>query len=158
MFHAKLAAYPGHVLAPRREPIDRTFHGLLVTGLLEDIRAGGPHTLIAPTNAAYDALPWAFEDLVYDGALAEARFDLFEYLVVRGDWYGGGPVSERKTVEGTPLRIGHGLVLGRQGTATILRSFESDNLRVHVVDACILPVSLGNYIAVRDEVYTAQLC
>lgn len=158
MFQAKLAAFPGQLLAPRREPIDRTMHGLQVTGLLEDLRSGGPHTLIAPINRAYDALPWAFEELLFNPSLTEPRFDLFEYLVLRGDWPAVGPGGERQTAEGTPLRIARGFVVGRHGTAMILRSFVRDNLRVHVVDACVFPANPQIYVDVREELCEERLC
>lgn len=154
MLHAKLATFPGHVLSPRREPIDRTFHGLLATGLLEDFRAGGRYTLIAPTNAAFDALPWAFEDLIFDPALAEARFDLFEHLVVPGDLVAG----ERATLEGSLIRIERGTVVGRRGSAAILRSHVTGNLRVHVVDACLFPQDPQIYIDAANEVCDDRLC
>ena len=144
----------GAVIEPRREPVDRTFHGLLATGLLEDLRAGAPHTLIAPTNAAFDELPWAFEDLVFDPELVEVRFDLFEYLVVPGDFDEG----ERATLGGEPVRIEGGVVFGRYGSAAILRSFVTGNLRVHVVDSCVLPGDPQNYVDAASEVCDAQLC
>ena len=154
MLHAKLVPFPGPAFAPRREPIDRTLHGLLATGLLEDIRAGGRHTIIAPTNAAFDALPWPFEDLIVDPALAEARFDLFEYLVVRGDLVTG----ERATLEGSVIRIDRGLVLGHHGSAAILRSFVDGDLRIHVVDSCVLPASPQIYVDAASEVCDDRLC
>lgn len=154
MVHAKLTPFPREGFAPRREPIDRTFHGLLATGLLEDIRAGGRHTIIAPTNAAYDALPWPFEDLLLDPELAEPRFDLFEYLVIPGDFVAG----ERLTLEGSPLRIERGLVLGGHGSAAILRTFVTGELRIHVVDACLLPASPQIYVDAASEVCDDRLC
>ena len=154
MLHAKVVPFTGHAVAPRRDPIDRTFHGLLATGLLEDIRNAGRHTVIAPTNAAYDALPWAFEDLISDPDLTELRFDLFEYLVVPGDLV----VGERATMEGSVLRVERGLVVGRHGTAAILRSFVSEDLRIHVVDACVLPASPQIYIDAAHEVCDDRLC
>ncbi|MEZ4307271.1 MAG: hypothetical protein R3F14_04410 [Polyangiaceae bacterium] len=132
---------------PRRDPIDRTFHGLAAVGLLDDLRAGF-HTIIAPVNSAFDALPWAFEDLLYDPALVEPRFDLFEYLVVRGDL----PHGERETLEGSPVRIDRGIVHGRHGSASILRSYTDGARRVHVVSACILPASPQIYIDTAVEI------
>jgi uncharacterized surface protein with fasciclin (FAS1) repeats len=154
MLQAKIITFPGHMLAPRRDPIDRTFHGLLATGLLEDVRAGGRYTLIAPTNSAFDALPWAFEDLVADPDLTEVRFDLFEYLLVEGDLVSG----EAETLEGREIRIERGQVIGGHGAANILRSFVSGNLRIHVVDACVLPASPQIYVDAAGEVCDERLC
>lgn len=140
--------------APRPDPIDRTFHGLLVTGLLDDLRSGIPHTILAPTNAAFDELPWAFEDLVSDAALVDVRFDLFEGLVVPGDFEDG----ERESLAGEAVRIEDGIVTGPYGSGRILRSFVTDNLRVHVVDSCVLPADPQEYIDAASEVCDAQLC
>jgi len=155
MLPPKLIPFPGYDLPLRAEPIDRTFHGLLAVGLLDDIRDRWRSTLIAPTNAAFDALPWSFEDLLGQPSLAEVRFDLFEYLVVPGDLV----VGERRTIEGSSIRIEDGQVLGRFGRAArILRSFVSGNLRVHVVDACVLPASPAIYVDAANDACEERSC
>lgn len=122
------------------EPIRRFSTGLLATGLVDDLRAQADHTVLAPVDAAFDGLPFSFDDLLFDERLVEARFDLFEYLVVRGTVEADAPRAAHVTLQGERVRIGRGLVLGRFGAARVLRSFVTGHVLVHVLDQCVFPV------------------
>lgn len=125
---------------PRSEQITRFSQGLLATGLLDDLRTAGATTLLAPVDEAFDGLPFPFDALLYDPRWVEARFDVFEYLVVRGAVEAHGPRTPHVTMQGEPVRVGRGLVFGRFGAARILRSFASGPVLVHVLDQCVFPV------------------
>lgn len=136
---------------PASEPLRRFSHGLLGTGLLDDLRATGPYTLLAPVDAAFDDLPFSYEDLLFDEQLVEARFDLFEYLVLRGAVDAHGPRQLHVTLQGEPVRLGGGVVSGGFGAARILRSFSSEAGPVHVIDRCVFPVDPGRYMVEVDS-------
>lgn len=125
---------------PPSAQIGRYSQGLLATGLREDLRTYGRHTLLAPVDDAFDRMPFTFDELLYDERLVEARFDVFEYLVVPGTIEAHGPRTAHASVQGEPVRIGRGLVFGRFGAARVLRSFEAGRLLVHVLDQCVFPV------------------
>lgn len=122
------------------ERLGRYSHGLLATGLLDDLRTEGPYTLLAPVDEAFDSLPFAFDELLYDDRLVEARFDLFEYLVARGSIDADDARQPYATVNGEHVRIGRGLVFGRYGAARVLKSVPAEGLVVHVLDQCVFPV------------------
>lgn len=136
---------------PTSEPLRRFSQGLLGTGLLDDLRAAGPHTLLAPVDPAFDVLPFSYEDLLFDERLVEARFDLFEYLVLRGSVEAHGPPTLHVTLHGEPVRLGGGLVSGRFGDARILRTFASATALVHVIDRCVFPVEPASYVVETES-------
>lgn len=120
-------------------PLARFSHGLLATGLLEDFREGGPFTLLAPTNEAFSGMPWTFEDLLFDPAYLDERFDIFEYLVLRGRIGAEGPRAAHVTLHGESVRLGNRLVYGRFGAARVLESVECGTILLHVLEQCVYP-------------------
>lgn len=135
---------------PSSEPIGRFTQGLLATGLRDDLRTNEPFTLLAPVDDAFDRMPFSFEDLLFDERLVEARFDLFEYLVLRGTVDAQGPRTAHVTMQGEPVRLGRGLVFGRFGAARVLRTFASGQVLVHVLDQCVFPVYPRLYMVEND--------
>lgn len=129
----------------RRARIDRFFAGLEATSLLEDLQVGGPYTLLAPLDAAYDALPWSFDALLRDPALVEARFDLFEYAVVRGVLGRDDDGDPRPTLHGGPVCVRVGYVLGLTGVARIVATRPFARGVVHVVDRVLAPADPRGY-------------
>jgi uncharacterized surface protein with fasciclin (FAS1) repeats len=123
-----------------REPVGRYVQGLLATGLLDDLRTSGPHTLLAPVDEAFDRLPFAYDSLLFDDHLIEAKFDIFEYLVLRGAIRASGPRVAHASLQGERVRVGRSLVFGRFGAARVLRSFVSGGVALHVIDQCIFPI------------------
>lgn len=119
-------------------PLTRFSQGLLSTGLVEDLQ-DGPFTLLAPTDEAFASMPWRFDDLLFETHLLEARFDLFEYLVVRGRVGAEGERSSYVTLNGERVRLGNRLAFGRFGAARVLRTIEAQNILVHVLEQCIYP-------------------
>jgi hypothetical protein len=132
---------------PLLAQLQRFLSGLRRTDLVADLAAGGPHTLVAPVNAAFDVLPWSFDRLLSDDELLEPRFDLFEYLVLRGACDGEAPLHARRTLQGESLVIGAGIVRGHQSKARILGTTTWQANVVVAVDACVLPSSILRYEA-----------
>lgn len=120
-------------------PLARFSRGLLATGLIEDVQDGGPFTLLAPTNEAFEGMPWSFYDLLFDDRLLEPRFDLFEYLVVPGRVGVEGVRTPHPTLQGRSVRLGKQLAFGCFGAARILQSLETELIVVHVLEQCIFP-------------------
>lgn len=118
--------------------LSRFTQGLLSTGLIEDIH-DGPVTLLAPMDEAFQSMPWKFEELLFDERLLEARFDLFEYLVVRGTAAAEGLRASHPTLHGEPVRLGNRLAYGRFGAARVLRTIERRGIVIHVLEQCIYP-------------------
>jgi uncharacterized surface protein with fasciclin (FAS1) repeats len=117
--------------------------GLAVADLYADI-AGGPTAVLAPIDAAFDSLPWPFEELLTSEELLEPCIDLFEYHVLRG------PVVRDKvtqvTLHGELLRFGRDLVLGRYGAARVLSTFTVGSCTVHVLEQCVFPIPPEEYL------------
>ena len=123
-------------------PLQRCIAGFHLTDLVRDIRLGGPYTLIAPVDGAFDELPWSYESLLADDELVEPLFDLFEYLVIPGACDGDGPIRSWLTLQGEKIRVGRGYVLGRRGVGRILATVSWKGSLVHAVDACVFPSSV----------------
>ena len=143
----ELSRGPWRTPGPRTEPyfLGRTTRGLAATALLDDLHVGGPYTLLAPVDAAFDALPWSFEELLHDPRLVEPRFDLFEYLVVRGLVGARDDGAPRTTLHGDTVCIREGLVLGRSGVARVLLSRPLARGVVHVIDRVLMPIEPAAY-------------
>jgi uncharacterized surface protein with fasciclin (FAS1) repeats len=142
-----LAAAPQHALLSQELtiPLQRCLAGFLATDLVTDLAENGPFTLLAPFDAAFDDLPWRFDELVANEALIEERFELFEYCVVPGVIPASGPLRSWPTLTGEPIRVGQGAVIGAGGAARIVASVRWRGALVHAIDSCVLPASLLGY-------------
>ena len=142
-----LAAIPHRALLSEELtiPLSRCLAGFLATDLVTDLAENGPFTLIAPFDAAFDALPWRFEDLLAGDALIEERFELFEYCVIPGVVLADGPLQSWPTLNGERIRLGQRTVIGVAGAARIVASVRWRGALVHAIDSCVLPGSLVGY-------------
>lgn len=140
-----------HIIPPTKPPpdehpntSDQTYdlytQGLIRTRLHEDLAGGAPYTLLAPLDNARCPLPCSPEQLLYDEHLHDARFDVFEYLVVRGHVDAEAPRKSWDTLQGTPVQIGGGFVFGTSGAARIVRTIKEGHLVLHLLDAWVLPL------------------
>ena len=124
----------------------RFSRGLLATGLFEDLRSGDPFTLLAPLDAAFDSLPFSFDDLLLQPSLVEARFDIFEYLVLRGHVTSLPTRGAYPTLEGELVRLAPNLALGRFGASRILHTFVTGPVIVHILEQCLFPIFPHAYL------------
>lgn len=129
--------------------IQRCLKGLLRTQLVGDLGGSRPHTLIAPLDAGFAELPWDFDRLLSDEELLEPCFDLFEYLVIPGRHDADAPMRPRATLQGEPLLIGSGMVLGHRGVASVVATASWRGTTVHVVDRCIVPSTILRFAQQR---------
>lgn len=121
--------------------IQRCLKGLLRTQLVGDL-GSRPHTLIAPLDAGFAELPWDFDRLLSDETLLEPCFDVFEYLVIAGRHDADAPMRPCATLQGEPVLMGSGMVLGHHGVASVVATASWRGTTVHVVDRCILPSTI----------------
>ena len=119
--------------------LDLYLQGLLATDLLCDLQEQGRFTLLAPSNAAFEALRVPLSRLLVDPGLLEARFDTFEHTVVRGCWRRGGRRRVHRTLHGSDIVVGAGLVTGSYGYARIQDTHVHGRILVHVLDSVVLP-------------------
>lgn len=137
-------------LAPGSDALDRLplfslrrwLSGMHRAELVADLDEGGPYTLIAPVDEAFDGLPCTFEQLLRDPRAVESCVDLFEYLVVRGTCEAEGPARPFVTLHGESIEVGDGRVVGVRGTGRILLSVVWRGVTLHLVDACVWPSEL----------------
>lgn len=117
------------------------------TGLSEDLSAGGPYTIFAPTDEAFAALP---EDTRQELLLPENREllrDVLTYHVVPGQLTADQLASsEIQSLEGTPLTItvdqASNAVQVNNASVTQPDLLASNGV-VHVVDQIILPPNVS---------------
>lgn len=129
--------------APRRTEGSARLHrydrGLRLTELDHDVAAQPRCTLLAPSDAAFEALGPALHDFLHDPALVEERTDFFEHTVLAG--VHAHPDEDRvwRTLHGSTIWLGPGRVRGRYGSARIVCSMLRGNVLMHVVDGLIFP-------------------
>lgn len=130
--------------ALRAADLGRFARGLAIADLYADI-GEDPATILAPVDAAFDALPWPFEELLSSEELFEPCIDLFEYCVLRGPFV--RDKVTQMTLHGELVRFGRDLVLGRYGAARVLSTFTVGASTVHVLEHCVLPTHPEDYVS-----------
>ena len=110
---------------------------LEAAGLRATLETGGPYTVFAPTDAAFDALPAGTVDaLLADPA---ALSEILLYHVADGS-LGSGDVAATPlvvTLNGQALSIGAGPTV--DGAAITAADVDASNGVIHIVDAVLLP-------------------
>ena len=112
---------------------------LVATDLVEDLRAEGPFTVFAPTDAAFDAVA-----SVTAGLTTAQLTEILLYHVVSGEVDAATVIglTSATTLQGENIAIdaSNGVVLN--GNATVqVTDVEASNGIIHVIDAVILPPS-----------------
>ena len=115
-------------------------------GLVQTMQEGGPFTVFAPTNAAFNALP---EGTVQDLLQPENRerlTSILTYHVVEGATMAADVqgMSSVTTLEGSNVSISTSGDSVQVGNATVVQAdVEASNGVIHVIDAVLMPPS-GN--------------
>jgi uncharacterized surface protein with fasciclin (FAS1) repeats len=109
--------------------------------LVSTLSGPGPFTVFAPTNDAFEGLPYGTVDKLLDPFNQDLLVELLTYHVVSGDVRASDVVSLRSasTVQGEDLRIrvSNGVRVNNANvTAT---DIVADNGVIHVVDSVLLP-------------------
>ena len=110
---------------------------LEAAGLRATLETGGPYTVFAPTDAAFDALPAGTVDaLLADPA---ALSEILLYHVADGSLASGDVAATPLvvTLNGQALSIGAGPTV--DGAAITAADVDASNGVIHIVDAVLLP-------------------
>lgn len=112
---------------------------LEAASLRTTLATGGPYTVFAPTDAAFDALP----EGTVDALLADppALAEILRYHVAAGD-LGSGDVADLAlvpTLNGQALTVGAGVTI--DGASITTADVDASNGVIHVVDEVLLPVT-----------------
>ncbi len=111
---------------------------LEAAGLRATLESGGPYTVFAPTDAAFDALPAG----TVDALLADppALSEILLYHVAEGI-IGSGDVASTPlipTLNGQAVAVGAGPTI--DGAAITMADVDASNGVIHVIDQVLLPV------------------
>jgi uncharacterized surface protein with fasciclin (FAS1) repeats len=109
--------------------------------LTSTLESGGPYTVFAPTDAAFDALPAGTLDALL--ADTDALSDVLLYHVVSGEFSESQleALSSIATLQGDPIIITQGSAV--LNGVTISQSVEADNGIIHVLPEVLLPPDLN---------------
>lgn len=117
---------------------------LTVTGLVDALKADGPFTVFAPTDAAFAKLPaGTLENLLED---KEALKNILLYHVVKGNVTSGDVVKldRASTLSGKDVHINieDGRVMINSSTVTTA-DVKASNGVIHVIDEVLLPSNIS---------------
>ena len=122
--------------------------------LTATLQSGGPYTVFAPTDAAFDALPaGALSALLAD---TDALAEVLKYHVVSGQFSAAQleQLSSIQTLQGQPLVITQGSVVVN-GITVQTGDVAADNGVIHVINGVLLPPELDIVAtAVSNEAFS----
>lgn len=115
---------------------------LEAAGLVDTLKGGGPFTVFAPTDAAFDALPAGTVENLLKPENREQLVAVLTYHVVPGKYLAGSVVDmdSAPTVNGQALDIatsGAGVTVG--GARVVTADVEASNGVIHVIDKVLIP-------------------
>lgn len=134
-------------IAARDPQFSTLVAALQAAGLEETLHSGGPFTVFAPTNAAFDALPAGTLDSLLKPENKDKLAAILTYHVVPGAITSDQLLGKRQdvaTVNGKTVHVdGTGGKLGPavtvNGTPVITPDILADNGVIHVIDEVLLP-------------------
>ncbi|GAA3949506.1 fasciclin domain-containing protein [Allohahella marinimesophila] len=113
-------------------------------GLEEVLRGEGPYTILAPSNAAFAAIPREQFDALREDH--DTLADLLKHHVIKGE-LSAKQLAERKEVEmmdGATLPIMHkGGVLSIDGIKVLASDIEASNGVLHAIEQVLIPEAVG---------------
>jgi len=111
---------------------------LEATGLKPTLESGGPFTVFAPTDAAFEALPAGTLDALL--ADVDALTEVLLYHVVNGEYSAAAleELSSIETLQGQPVVITQGSVV-LNGVTVEQGDVLADNGIIHVLNNVVLP-------------------
>ncbi len=122
-----------------------TFSTLLqaaqAAGLVDALRADGPLTLFAPTDAAFAKLPKADLAALLQPANRDKLAAILKHHVVAGRWPAAKVIAQKElsSLNGTPLPVSAGDEVRVGGALVVQPDIAASNGLVHVIDSVILP-------------------
>ncbi len=115
-------------------------------GLVQTMQDGGPFTVFAPTNAAFNALPDGTVEDLLQPENRERLTAILTYHVVEGAAMAADvqSMSSATTLEGSDVSISTSDGSVQVGGATVVQAdVEASNGVIHAIDAVLMPPS-GN--------------
>ena len=115
---------------------------LQASGLADKATSGGPFTVFAPTNDAFDALPAGTLDDLLKPANKAKLVDILTYHVVPGSVMAADlkDGQELTTVEGKKLKVSvNGSTVTVNGANVVKADVKSSNGVTHVIDKVLMP-------------------
>ena len=115
---------------------------LTAAGLADKATTGGPYTVFAPTNAAFDALPAGTVDNLLKPENKAKLVDILTYHVVPGNVMAADlkDGQEVTTIEGKKLKVSiSGGTVTINGATVIKADVKSSNGVTHVIDKVLMP-------------------
>jgi uncharacterized surface protein with fasciclin (FAS1) repeats len=125
----------------RLSPRGLYLQGLTLCGLLDDIDELPQATLLAPQDAAFDALPMSYRELLVADHHTHALFDLLEASVLPGRVVPSAVPHATATLGGSWVSFVSGGVHGACDFSRIVSTIEAGPVVIHVVDRCVMPPS-----------------
>ena len=129
-------------IVEERENTQMLRDALRATKLDEALATGGPYTLFAPTDDAFESLDPVGINNIPDSLDTEALKEILLHHVVEGSYSAADLVGmeELPTLGGTPLKIvtaNNNITVDRADL--ILSDQEADNGYVHMIDSVLVP-------------------
>ena len=115
---------------------------LQAAGLADKASSGGPYTVFAPTNDAFDALPAGTLDNLLKPENKAKLADILTYHVVPGSLMAADLTDgqELTTIEGKKLKVSvNGSTVTVNGANVVKADVKSSNGVTHVIDKVLLP-------------------
>ena len=107
-------------------------------GLVEVLTTGGPFTVFAPHDDAFEKLPPGTVQTLVDNPPQLAR--ILKYHVVSGVWKKAdlADVETLESLEGSPIPVRTEPEFEVKNASAIAQDIEADNGIIHVIDTVIL--------------------
>lgn len=135
----------------RLSPRGLYLQGLTLCGLLDDIDELPQATLLVPQDAAFDALPLGYRELLIADHHTHALFDLMEASVLPGRFAPAAVPHAAETIGGAWVSFVSGGVHGACSSSRVVSTVDAGNVLIHVVDRCVLPPSWLGVVGIETN-------
>jgi uncharacterized surface protein with fasciclin (FAS1) repeats len=129
-------------LASETEALSTLAAAIEAAGLAETLQNGGPFTVFAPTNEAFEALPEGTLESLLMPENRELLVQILTYHVVPGEVMSGDLEDgmRAETVEGSEVTISvNNYGASVDGASVVQADIEASNGVIHVIDSVIIP-------------------
>lgn len=132
-------------LAMSQEDLSTLVEAVKAAGLVETLQGEGPFTVLAPTNAAFEALPEGTLETLLMPENKDKLVSVLTYHVIAGETMSSdlSDGMEVTTVEGSNAKIMlNDSGVSVEGATVVTPDVQAANGVVHIIDAVILPPSM----------------
>ena len=133
---------PNLAAAVQGQNLPTLFAALEAADLTATLQGAGDFTLLAPSEAAFAALPDGTLDFLLDPANKQDLVDILTYHVISGKIMSAdiaGKTAEVATVQGSNISVNamNGVMV--DNATVVAADIEADNGVIHVIDQVVLP-------------------